>query len=455
MESTPPLECDVIMQGGITSGLVYPRALARFARTYRLRCLGGSSAGAIAAALGAAAEHGRDADAPGAGFAALAAIPDELSSGRLAALFQPQPGTRPLLGVLLALTGHTPQGRRTSGLTRWARASLALLAGWPFHALVGALPGLAGVWLALRTPSVPTALGTLALALVVLVAGVVVVVGAGALLTLGRAVPANLFGICTGRGVPGGGPGFTDWLAERTDALAGRTGQGPLLHGHLWTGTDTPGYRRPQERSVDLRMVSTCVSQGRPYEMPWESRSFFYEPAAWERLFPPDVMAALADAPSARSTSSDGAAARLWEDEAAAARARPLRRLPAPAFLPVVVSVRLSVSFPLLVSAVPLWTLDRRSARTTEAVTALRAGEVGCDPEFCEVWFSDGGFTSNFPVHLFDEALPTRPTFAINLGTFLPGRAASANESENIEYARDNRALLPSHRPIPGAGWAG
>jgi len=43
------------MKGGITSGLVYPRAMARVARDYRIRSIGGTSIGAIAAALTAAA----------------------------------------------------------------------------------------------------------------------------------------------------------------------------------------------------------------------------------------------------------------------------------------------------------------------------------------------------------------------------------------------------------------
>jgi hypothetical protein len=32
------------------------------------------------------------------------------------------------------------------------------------------------------------------------------------------------------------------------------------------------------------------------------------------------------------------------------------------------------------------------------------------------LWFSDGGITSNFPVHFFDDALPRWPTVSLNLG---------------------------------------
>jgi len=47
-------ECDIILKGGITSGIVYPSAISTLARHYRLRSIGGTSAGAIAAAAAAA-----------------------------------------------------------------------------------------------------------------------------------------------------------------------------------------------------------------------------------------------------------------------------------------------------------------------------------------------------------------------------------------------------------------
>jgi len=53
-------ECDLVLKGGITSGVVYPAAIAALSAHYRLRSIGGASAGAIAAAAAAAAEVGRD-----------------------------------------------------------------------------------------------------------------------------------------------------------------------------------------------------------------------------------------------------------------------------------------------------------------------------------------------------------------------------------------------------------
>jgi len=48
------------MEGGITSGIVYPPAALKLKEKYTFRNIGGTSAGAIAAAGIAAAEFNRD-----------------------------------------------------------------------------------------------------------------------------------------------------------------------------------------------------------------------------------------------------------------------------------------------------------------------------------------------------------------------------------------------------------
>jgi hypothetical protein len=126
----------------------------------------------------------------------------------------------------------------------------------------------------------------------------------------------------------------------------------------------------------------------------------------------------------------------------------------------VIVATRLSLSFPLLISAVPLWTIDRRHPQTRETQKeyseALRSGTplpaVGL--RFSQLWFTDGGFCSNFPVHLFDAALASRPTFAINLGRFAPDHEPDPDQTRNVEWARDNHGLLPESFTIPHRGFA-
>jgi Patatin-like phospholipase len=79
------------------------------------------------------------------------------------------------------------------------------------------------------------------------------------------------------------------------------------------------------------------------------------------------------------------------------------RKFPNPADLPVAVAARMSLSFPLLISAVPLYRKDFPFADGKENAPIAR------------MLFSDGGLSSNFPVHVFDALLPRRPTFGITL----------------------------------------
>src|SRR5262245_57223168 len=93
-------ECDLVMKGGITSGIVYPPLVLQLKEAYRFRCVGGSSAGAIAAAATAAAEYGRETG----GFEKLSTLQEELGQGTfLRDLFQPSKKTRPLMKFLLDL----------------------------------------------------------------------------------------------------------------------------------------------------------------------------------------------------------------------------------------------------------------------------------------------------------------------------------------------------------------
>lgn len=428
----PKDDCDVVMKGGITSGVIYPRALVELARHYRFRGMGGSSAGAIGAALGAAAEFGRSRG----GFAELYALPDHLNLRRM---FQPERSTRALLPVLMAATGFRSDGTQRKGPTRALVLLGTMVLAFPIAVLVGlligALPALVTLLLG-AVPSVPLIVASTALALVGAAAALCVRLAR----KLTRAVPENLFGICRGLDTTGRDEGLTNWLSARIDLLAGLAPEeGPLRFGQLWTGKrrlaphtvpDIPDH----ERRIDLRMISTCLSRHRPYEMPLKARTFLYDPVEWATLFPPNVMSAL-DAASP-------------VDDRAAAHVPPLRRLPNPADVPVIVATRMSLSFPLLISAVPLWTTAYRKAAPDDA--AAPSSDEGT---YEKLWFTDGGLASNFPVHLFDAALPSRPTFAINLGQFSGDREAPFDDQRaNIVLARDNTSLQPPYTAIPETG---
>jgi hypothetical protein len=91
-------------------------------------------------------------------------------------------------------------------------------------------------------------------------------------------------------------------------------------------------------------------------------------------------------------------------------------RFPAPGDVPILVAARLSMSFPVLFCAVPLYALDAEGVMQ-------------------RLWFSDGGLTSNFPIHFFDNPLPRWPTFAIDLLQGQPVQQAERDKSAQARFA--------------------
>jgi len=360
--AVPKLNCDVVMKGGVTSGIVYPKAISELAATFSFKSIGGTSAGAIAAAATAAAEYGRRHRKPDA-FQELERLPEVLGEmtpagiPRLLSLFRPESRTEALFHTLLAGFGGIASAfrgalyRYRSSAFLWALPVLTVLVPLflfldPLSAVVGAVP-----W--------------------VLLAGVSTLLGIGLAVKrdIQERIPANLFGLCTGNR----DGALTPWLHELLQRLSGKT-DGPLTFGDL----------KPD--GIDLQMMTTSLTHGRPYRLPFHEKVFFFREQDFLKLFPRDVVAwmkATARQESAEHTSDV------------------FIPLPDADNLPVIVGTRMSLSFPLLLSAVPLWAIDYnvpKEKRTFEAC-----------------WFSDGGISSDFPVHFFDSPLPGWPTFAINL----------------------------------------
>ena len=100
--------CDLVMKGGITSGIVYPNAVLALAQQYRFKSIGGTSAGAIAAAVAAAAAYGDRRQQAGeslpgdAGYGGLSAVSAQLSRrGFIYSLFQPARGAHAAYRLLV------------------------------------------------------------------------------------------------------------------------------------------------------------------------------------------------------------------------------------------------------------------------------------------------------------------------------------------------------------------
>ncbi|WMJ71298.1 patatin-like phospholipase family protein [Stenotrophomonas sp. 24(2023)] len=423
------------MKGGITSGIVYPNAVLALARQYRFKSIGGTSAGAIAAAVAAAAALGDRRHQAGhalpdeAGYAGLAAVSAQLSrQGFIYRLFQPAPGARAAYRLLVMLTGKAGLPRKLLCLAA-AVFTIAPLEVLVSLALLLGLGWWGGGWGGIAATLLPSLLCAYG-------AGV-----AGALLRVARVARRNLLGLCSGLGSDPRTPALTEWLHACLQQLSGKPLDAPLTFADLH---DAPRYadEPASAHAITLQMITTCVSHNEPRTLPLGKSQFWFLREEFERLFPASVVAWLV-AEAGPPLQVDG---RQYYALADGAR------------LPVLVATRMSLSFPLLISAVPLHEPARRERRceptpvaagdadhnVADSMEGLTSAGQACGPvitAFRVCWFSDGGISSNFPIHLFDAALPRWPTFAINL--VYPQHAEQVHEADSRQ-ALERSVYLPT-----------
>jgi predicted acylesterase/phospholipase RssA len=372
-----PTECDLVMQGGITSGVAYPAAVLELCQAFRFRSIGGASAGAMAAAVTAAAEYARDSG----GFDRLRELREQLQQpGLIVRQFRPSRQAEPLFRILLAAQAKRTTGARTAsylwGLLRWLFLPLLLSVavafglGWLLVASAGGSLGGIGVagWIVFAVGMAITGALGLTLALV------------WSVVRLVRGLPANYYGMCVGaKQRPRDPDALADWLHKQIQIVAGKDVADPLTFADL------------RARGVNLQLMTTDVTGGRPVRLPNESYSdvsYLFSLDEWRRLFPAEVLDHL------------GRISAVVYPGAGELRALPTDDLP------VLVATRMSLTFPVLLSAVPLWTVDGNTVSRH--------------------WFADGGISSNFPIQFFDAWLPTRPTFGLYFGPKVP--AASGQQ---------------------------
>jgi hypothetical protein len=454
--------CDVVMKGGVTSGIVYPPAICYLASKYVLRNIGGTSVGAIAAGLTAAAEFRRRSaltaspiSEPEAGYIALSKVPAFLSqSEAMIALFAADPRAKDLLRIALAFVG-------TSSF--WVKAVnviAAIFKSW-LYALVGLLVVALftfGFYFANHGATWPTVYG-LILGIALAILALLILIIRHCIVVLAE----NDFGWCHGfdpadakkfqatlGDLPNHDvtslradqtPRLFDWLDALMAFIAGRDREKPLTFRDLRTASVPTWYKLPPwyeppkpEDGIGFRVMTTCLTLGRPFSIPFDDdalaalgpgaadgKGLFFDPADMRKYFPEHIVAHMITCGEPVEYHMPGV--------------KQLHAFPAADDLPVVVAVRMSMSFPVLFSAVRLYGLDV---------------DAGGKKVVKPLWFSDGGLSSNFPLHFFDSALPRWPTFALDLLGGGTGNAAQDVflESDDPIRASDVWSTLEQPKPL-------
>ncbi|MFC3443934.1 hypothetical protein ACFOKF_22555 [Sphingobium rhizovicinum] len=414
--------CDLVMKGGITSGLIYPTAVMEIGKRYRFKNIGGTSAGAIAAALSAAAALGERRKAAGqsasGGLERLEPTAKNLSSkGFIFSLFQPVPALRPAYKLLARLSAK-PSKLMVYALIVVGSLCLAPVRFILVLGILALLGYLVAGWPGVGAAALPALACAVALAV------------HGAIIGTAERLRANHLGMCPGTRQRGyAKPALSDWMHAEIRALAGlgEDDGPPVVFGDLWSAPAYPGEAPAGEgeRMLSLEVITTDVSHSEPRTLPFSKGALWFREADMRALFPSKVVEAMIGAEPEKLSLAD----------------MTYHRFPRAERLPLVVAARMSLSFPVLICAVPLYEqhflpkrnseseADERAApadvavgstsldKATEALTSVDAGKdkEASQFEMRICWFTDGGVSSNFPLHLFDRPMPRWPTFAIDL----------------------------------------
>jgi predicted acylesterase/phospholipase RssA len=535
----PPIDryCDLVLDGGVINGLVYPGLLVSLARHFRFRSIGGTSVGAIAACLAAACEYNRRFGSDNGFNQGLAKMPNELAEWvddgkeitRIQSLFQPDKSVSRAFDWFLDIVGsrvnpaneRIEKERKTS--TKAAGADLpeqiyqpksfALDAcvkaiqhfgpstwGWIAWLLIsGALSALVHYCIFKDHFVYDRGLQLLFAIGVYFLGGFVIHPSVIFWRQLNALIRLPGMGMCTGLRSDGSpSQALSEWLYEGVQKSAGLPLNKPLTFGQLWSAPcgphDAEGCEEP--KSIDLRMMTTCLSHGRIYELPitTDDSPLFFRLSEWKPYFPEEVICHLRRVSKTVDVHQQRVlnqrfdnAKREWnantsllpadrqaliaqldqsilvlcknfktlEDPSNQTGDPDIRELPREE-LPIVVAARLSMSVPILFQNLPLLGFN-----------------FDCAPEetkLVRLWFSDGGIGSNFPIHLFDRPIPRWPTFGLKIMDEPPRRNSngSARRSfipyfhrdgiqDNLLYPRDTGALTmvptASAPPIP-ASWS-
>lgn len=438
--------CDLVLTGGVTSAIAYPPVAFGLGEVYRFNAIGGASSGAGIAAVTAAAEYRRR-HGSSEGFDVLvrrteALATDTAGHRNLSRLFQPLPEHARLYRAVLGAVA-SPKG--------WIRKLATDLAiAYVWQLLLGLALFLSGLLLVCMGCSAQDGFASVWLGVFVAAGSVCAAVAsvASAVWVDLKGLANDDYGLCDGlsQNPRESHPPLTVWLHNLIQEAAGRAADGPpLTFADLHTAPGSPretlGDRSTSgATSIRLEIVASNMTLGEPVRFPREkiNEPLYFRPAEMRRLFPASVVAHLmANSCAYGGTATvvepsrpprPGSASPMPED--LQLRCLPLDKLP------IVFAARMSISFPVLFTAVPLWREDTGHLRRCLMV--------------------DGGLCSNFPIHLFDSFVPAWPTFGVSLYD-LPETAQ--DQSECCKYEGNpltKKVKLPTlHRDNMAPRWNG
>jgi hypothetical protein len=263
------------------------------------------------------------------------------------------------------------------------------------------------------------------------------------------------YGLCSGFSNNPQRPALVDWLYKGVQDAAGVEYARPLTFKDLWQAPcgPAPAYPGQAVKSLDLIVISACISHGRIYEIPNKNPKarLFFKLSEFKKYFPAEVIDYLKLVARPVDLATDADLLHQFKNRNSDtqictnfnllkkqfdtpvpddASCMDIRELPS-ADLPIVVAARLSFAVPILFQALPLLGLD--------------LDQEPKEMRLVRLWFSDGGVSNNMPVQLFDKALPRWPTFAARIVNAPPRIQSPPNKqfgqgSSFVPYTHERNA---------------
>lgn len=482
----PPLDryCDLVLEGGVINGVVYPGFLMELARKFRFASIGGTSVGAIAAALAVACEYsrryGRD-----TGFnEGLRKLPEELGEfvdpakqiTKIRSLFQPMPQVKKLFDFGVELLGNRvtkkpgvygddaaqapPPAAQPQSRGQAVKECICIFykhfrTSW----LETSFLGLIFLYLAFifTTYSLFVPFGLFFLLLILHYVFAPISNFIGQLQTL---LKMQGFGMCSGKSIDGKQDALIEWLHAGIQKSASLSFAKPLTFNDIWGAPNGPIDATGNNRahSIEFRAITSCLSHGRIYELPIQDPTarVFFRLSEFKDFFPDDIIRQLRKVAKPIDFETDPLTYAQRYDERASDLKTQLDTATRDKLVDSVKEINKRLyNLPIQKKLLENLLLEKElGAADSIDIRELPAGELPIlvaarlsfsvpvlfqsvpllgfnldmqpeDMSLARLWFSDGGLGSNLPVTLFDKAFPRWPTFAVKIVEESPKRANS------------------------------
>ncbi len=361
--------CDLVMKGGIASGIVYPPAILELVNdNYYFKQIGGTSAGAIAACATAAAEYGRR-EGNKKSFNIFSKKTEQFLSEdnkitNLKSLFQPTKENKQLFNLTLKLLEAK---NKQLFLLKNIVPIISIFTKTTF--------GFSNLNLHSLRENYHF-----------------------------KHLQENYWGLCTG--IEGVSPvkgekrkAVTQWLHNVIQECSGLNNKKPLTFGDLEI--------EDSQHKITLRMVTTNISENKPYLLPFDNHYFIFERNEFNKLFPQELVDYMIDILEVKQKEEYEQNNTFKLPKIKNPEGKEYHFLPVGKNMPVLVATRMSMSFPILFSMIPLYSIKASPKYKT----------IIEEKDLLLNLFTDGGICSNFPIHFFDALVPSYPTFGIDLVT--------------------------------------